>query len=292
MKFADSEEVSTPTPVSTSRHAALSPSRVKELRQCPLKFRLRTINRIVEQPSQSALRGTLVHRVLERLFTLPQGERTEDEAEALLKSSWEELCESPIHDTEIFESDREFEEWYASARPLISAYFRLENPNYLVPIGMERFVEAVLPSGLAIRGVIDRLDKSPTGQLRVVDYKTGKSPNPRFQNDYIFQMRFYATALQFAEGILPMRTQLLFLKDARTLTYDPPAESVDKTVRELEDAWEEIEHRCETGQFLPRESPLCNWCNLQHLCPAKGGEPPEISREGVEYLKTAIRPLP
>ena len=292
MKFSDSEEVPTSKPVSTSRHAALSPSRVKELRQCPLKFRLHTINRIVEQPSKSALRGTLVHRVLEQLFTLPQGERTEEEAMALLEPSWEELCESPIHDTEIFESDKEFREWYASARPLISAYFRLENPNGLVPVGMERFVEAVLPSGLAIRGVIDRLDKSPTGELRVVDYKTGKSPNPRFQDDYIFQMRFYATALQFAEGILPMRTQLLFLKDARTLTYDPPAESVHETVRELEDAWEEIEHRCDNDSFLPRESPLCNWCNLQHLCPAKGGEAPETSPEGVEHLKTAIRPVP
>lgn len=291
MQFSESDEVSTPQPVSTSRHAALSPSRVKELRQCPLKFRLRTINRIAEQPSQSALRGTLVHRVLERLFTLPQGKRTEEEAMALLEPSWEELRESPIHNTEIFDSDKEFHEWYDSARPLISTYFRLENPNGLLPIGMERFVEAVLPSGLAIRGVIDRLDKSPTGELRVVDYKTGKSPNPRFQNDYVFQMRFYATALQFAEGILPMRTQLLFLKDARTLTYDPSVESVDETVRELEDAWEEIERRCKNDSFLPRESPLCNWCNLQHLCPAKGGVAPEISPEGVEHLKTAIRPL-
>lgn len=290
MKFSDSDDVSTTTVV-TTRHAALSPSRVKELRQCPLKFCLRTINRVVEQPSQSALRGTLIHRVLERLFELPQGERCEEEALALLDSSWEELCESPSHDTDIFESDREFREWYDSARPLISAYFTLENPNGLAPVGMEHFVEAILPSGLAIRGVIDRLDQSPTGELRIVDYKTGKSPNPRFQHDYIFQMRFYATALHFAKGILPLRTQLLFLKDARTLTYDPPEESIDETVCELDDAWAEIEHRCDTGQFLPRESPLCNWCNLQHLCPAKGGVAPEISSEGVEHLKTAIRPL-
>ena len=67
-----------------SKHAALSPSRAKDFKQCPLLFRFRVIDRLAEPPSPEALRGTLVHAVLERLFDAPALERTEATAQALL----------------------------------------------------------------------------------------------------------------------------------------------------------------------------------------------------------------
>lgn len=276
---------------SVVRHAALSPSRVKELRQCPLKFRLRNIDRISEPPSLEALRGTLVHAVLEHLFDLPAAERTEEAALALLEVQWKEL-ENSAEARDIFTSDAQRFAWLESAKPLVSSYFELENPQGLEPVGREHYVNAILPSGLAVRGIIDRLDQAPSGALRVVDYKTGKSPSPRFQDEYIFQMRFYAMALHYSKGMMPKRTQLLFLKDARTLTYDPPEEAVARTAAELDDAWAEIEYRIDKGRFEPRESILCNWCSLKEYCPAQGGTSPDISAEGVAYLKTAVQPVP
>ncbi|MGL5830057.1 MAG: PD-(D/E)XK nuclease family protein, partial [Angustibacter sp.] len=43
--------------------AALSPSRAADFMQCPLRYRLRVIDRIPEPPSAAATRGTLVHWV-------------------------------------------------------------------------------------------------------------------------------------------------------------------------------------------------------------------------------------
>lgn len=40
-------------------------------------------------------------------------------------------------------------------------------------------------------------------------------------------MRFYSAALYHAEGVLPTRTQLIYLKDGRVLTYDPIPQDVD-----------------------------------------------------------------
>ena len=57
-------------------------------------------------------------------------------------------------------------------------WFSLEDPTRLEPAERELFVETELESGLRLRGVIDRVDVAPTGEVRIVDYKTGKAPAP------------------------------------------------------------------------------------------------------------------
>lgn len=273
------------------RHAALSPSRASDFKTCPLKFRFRVIDKLPEPPSMAALRGTIVHSVLERLFDFPPAARDDSTAQGLLYSMWERHIEKSPQDAQLFSTESERTQWLESARPLITQYFSLENPSYLEPAGREQFINATLPSGLAIRGIIDRLDRSPTGQLRVIDYKTGKSPAPRYQDGALFQMRFYATALFYSQNVLPARTQLLYLKDGRTLTYDPVPADVDSTTAEIESIWSGIRGAIETG-FEPRTGPLCNWCHFKEICPAYGGSAPEISAEGITQLLTAQQPIP
>lgn len=270
-----------------AHHAALSPSRAKDFRQCPLMFRLRVIDALPEPPSLEALRGTLVHSVLEHLFDLPREERTNAAAQELLEPRWHDHVAKHPADAALFADEAEFEEWFASARPLLATYFQLENPQHLQPRARERFVNATLPSGLHIRGIVDRIDVSPSGAIRVIDYKTGKSPTPRFQESALFQMRFYAAALFLVEGTLPLRTQLLYLKDGRTLTYDPVAADVDSIAMELDSIWSAIEERLDSGAFETKRGPLCSWCAFQRYCPEFGGETPDIDAAGIEKLRTA-----
>ena len=78
------------------RRPALSPSRAADFRQCPLLYRFRVVDRLPESPSPAALRGTLVHAVLERLFDLPAGERVPEAAKGLLGAVWAEIvAEAP-----------------------------------------------------------------------------------------------------------------------------------------------------------------------------------------------------
>ncbi|USR78672.1 RecB family exonuclease [Arcanobacterium pinnipediorum] len=271
-------------------HAALSPSRASDFRSCPLKFRFRVIDKLSEPPSVEALRGTIVHAVLEHLFDRPASDRNELNAQDSLIPTWEEHLKKSPTDSELFTDSTQLSTWLESARPLISAYFNLENPQYLQPSGREQFVNAILPSGLAIRGIIDRIDTAPNGAVRVVDYKTGKSPAPRYQAGAIFQMRFYATALFYSAGKLPQRTQLLYLKDQRVLTYDPVQADVSTTTSELNHLWSAIRARIDTGNFEAKKGPLCNWCHFSSLCPAFGNVAPEIDENGITALLTAERP--
>ncbi|XCB30143.1 PD-(D/E)XK nuclease family protein [Arcanobacterium hippocoleae] len=262
---------------------------MNDFRQCPLKFRFRVIDKIAEPPSAAALRGTLVHSVLEHLFDLPYYERTEANAQAALSTRWEELAAKDQQLPSIFAAEADFQEWFESARPLLTAYFKMENPKRLQPKGREQFVNAVLPSGLAIRGVIDRLDAAPNGDLRIVDYKTGKSPRPEYANQAHFQMKFYAAAIYYEQGILPKRTQLVYLGNQRILTFDPTEQDVDTVTFELDSAWNQIHERLISANFEPRTGPLCNWCHFQNICPAFAGIAPEMDADGAEQLLTAKR---
>ena len=234
-----------------------------------------------------ALRGTLVHSVLEHLFDMSAEDRSEQAAQDLLEPRWKAHIQKSPADADLFATGQEFDSWFASARTLIGNYFTMENPRFLQPDARESFINATLPSGLHIRGIIDRIDKAPNGALRVVDYNTGKSPHPRFQADAIFQMRFYAAALFIARGSLPARTQLIYLKDGRTLTYDPVPADVDSLALELDSTWSAIEERLDTGEFEAKTSPFCNWCRFQEFCPAFGGQAPPIDQEGVTKLRSA-----
>jgi RecB family exonuclease len=150
---------------------SLSPSRAGDFMTCPLLFRYRTIDRLPQEPSSAAVRGTLVHAVLERLFDLPAAERTPEAAATLLSPEWARLQESEPEVAGLFADEVELASWLTSARHLLDGYFSLEDPRRLDPAEREAYVEVVLPGGLRLRGIVDRLDVAPSGDVRVVDYK-------------------------------------------------------------------------------------------------------------------------
>ena len=75
---------------------SLSPSRAGDFMACPLLFRFRTVDRLPEPSSPDAVRGTVVHKVLEDLFDLPSTERTPSRAADLLVPAWEQILGSGL----------------------------------------------------------------------------------------------------------------------------------------------------------------------------------------------------
>ena len=266
------------------RRAALSPSRAKDFRQCPLLFRYRTVDRLPEPPSPAAVKGSLVHSVLEHLFDLPAAGRTEVAAQGLLDPEWAELQSRRPEVLSMFTGPEDLGAWLAQARSLLTQYFQMENPQRLEPAERELLVETELGSGVLLRGFVDRVDVAPNGAVRVVDYKTGRSPKPRFQDEALFQMRFYALMLWRLHGTVPARLQLVYLGDGRTLTHDPEEAELVALERELDELWGTIAATARSGDFAPRTSRLCDWCSFQTLCPAFGGQSPELPADGVAHL--------
>ncbi|GAA3397436.1 hypothetical protein GCM10017752_55920 [Streptomyces roseoviridis] len=248
--------------------------------QCPLLYRFRVIDRLPEKPSAAATRGTLVHAVLERLFDAPAVERTPPRAKALIPGQWDRLLESRPELGELFPEEAEGErgerlaQWLAEAEALVERWFTLEDPTRLEPAERELFVETELPSGLRLRGVIDRVDVAPTGEVRIVDYKTGKAPRPEYSEGALFQMKFYALVVWRLKNVVPRRLQLVYLGSGDVLTYDPVEADLLRVERKLHALWEAIRQATETGDWRPRPTKLCGWCDHRVVCPEFGGTPP------------------
>jgi putative RecB family exonuclease len=256
---------------------SISPSRAADFRTCPLLYRLRTIDRLPEAPSPPALRGTVVHKVLEDLFDLPAADRTPDRAESMVQDAWEFVLDAEPEAAELFTGEGGgIVEWLASCRESVRAYFALEDPRRLEPAERELYVEALLDSRLLLRGFVDRIDVASDGAIRVVDYKSGNSPGVGFEGKALFQMRFYALVLWRTRGVVPKLLQLIYLGDGQLVSYEPDEDDLRATERLVEAVWRAIRLARETGEFLPHRSWACGWCSFQSLCPEFGGTPPPL----------------
>lgn len=285
MPSADSAPTDEPTnssaPALTKKRKraplALSPSRCADYLQCPLLFRFRALDRLPEPKTVAQVKGTLVHAVLEEMHKLPREQRLYPAAVKQLKPTWVDMC---AKDKDLLElvPEEELYDFLVECRSLLRGYFEMENPQGFDAYATEMYVDTVLPNGVPVRGFIDRVDVAPTGQVRVVDYKTGKKPLPRYSDQAKFQMRFYALVYWRLYGRIPDQLRLMYLKVMDSMFLAPSKEELEYFERDLADLWAKIQADIEAGQFKTKTSKLCGWCPHQSLCPEFGGTPPELVR--------------
>jgi putative RecB family exonuclease len=245
----------------------LSPSKASAFTDCPLAFRFSIIDRLPEPPSPAAVKGTLVHAALERLFwDHVAGQRTMDAGLSSLAAAWEAIQDDP--EFVGLELDAEgAAAFLADAEVLVRNYFRIEDPNEVRTVGVEMGIETSI-GGMTLRGIIDRLDVTDDGELVVIDYKTGRAPSAQFERSRLNGVHTYALLCAQVLGRLPSHVKLLYLRDPLAIVATPTEQSVRGHRTRTAAVWTAIERSCEREDFRPRPSGLCRFCNFQELCPA------------------------
>ena len=114
-----------------------------------------------------------------------------------------------------------------------------------------REVDAVV---YLLRGFVDRIDVAPTGEVRVVDYKTARAPREGFEATALFQMRFYALVLWRLYQRVPRLLQLVYLGSGEVLRYSPDESDLLATERKVKALWTAISRAHESGDWRPRRS--------------------------------------
>lgn len=279
---------------------ALSPSRAGDYATCALLYRFRAIDRLPERPGLAAFRGTLVHEVLDRLFDLPAEQRGQGRAAEMLPQAFSELMAAEPEAAFALVEDAPWpapeppdvpdaarDRLLGDAAALLDTYFGLEDPRRVEPTHREQLVEVALDPDVLLRGYVDRMDEAD-GQLRVVDYKTGRSPGQQWEQQAMFQLRFYALVVHRATGRIPGRLQLLYLGNGEVLTYHPDADDLDRFERKVRAMWKAITRAADAGDWRPRRSAKCKWCSFQQLCPEFGGTPPPLPPMPVTESSTTV----
>lgn len=117
--------------------------------------------------------------------------------------------------------------------------------------------------GVTVKAVVDRVFITPSGELVIVDLKTG-SRTP----DSDLQLGFYACAIEVAFGVRPKWGGYYKNRDGKLL----PLIDLDHYSLELLAYWlRDYARAREQGIYLPNLGGHCNTCGVAFACAAKNG---------------------
>lgn len=235
-----------------------SASKIDLYKKCPLQFKFRYALHVPGRPGAPMDIGAAVHAVLEKIARRrANGESTsEEQALDLLKRHWKYTS---------FESKKRLEEGWSAAVGMIRTFMEWDQKaadDGAETVGIEQKFTMEM-DGLKFTGKMDRVDKGPSGQYTVTDYKTGKTPTKKSEIGHDVQMNLYALAAKSIYGKLPAKTvQLFVLKDKEV-----PNVIDEKVLAEERESILGMARSILDGQFPANPSYLaCHWCDYAQIC--------------------------
>jgi putative RecB family exonuclease len=240
----------------------LSPSALRRFEECPLQFWFRDIARCHGESEQTlpAAIGNVTHATLATFFRLPAPQRSVDAVEVLLRQRWRHHCPRSLF------AGREEEAFYG--RRCIDWLRRyLDATDITVePAALEAGLNATLPGGTRIFGRIDRVDRLPGGEFRVIDYKTGERwlDEDDLRREPSAQIYLLLASQQFG----PVESvRFVYLASGEELAWAPEHEDLphiaEAVAAHVDGIWTQPHYDANPGSHCVR-------CPFALACPALG----------------------
>jgi RecB family exonuclease len=123
---------------------------------------------------------------------------------------------------------------------------------------------------VAVGGFIDRVDRSASGDLEVIDYKTGRAATG-VEADSSLQLSLYALACRDALRLgRPQRVTLYFVEHGVRISADRSDAALEGVRADLVGRAREIR----ASRFGPTPGTrACGWCDFGSMCDAAAREP-------------------
>lgn len=250
-----------------------SHSQLETYERCPHKYRILYLERVkAGRRSIEAFMGSLVHMALEKLYRdlrmsrLPELE----ELERFFVESWRA---SYGDDVFIVRGEYGEEDYLNTGLRCLSDYYRRYYPfrGGGRPLWLERKVQIPLrdEEGRQVNfiGILDRLDYLESGRYEIHDYKTSQVLPTQETLEGDRQLSLYQLAVEAAfpdaQEVELVWHYLVFDRELRLRrdreSLKEVAAGALRVIREIEEA----------RDFPPRESELCDWCEVQEYCPRR-----------------------
>jgi RecB family exonuclease len=242
-----------------------TPSRLTMF-DCPRSYRFAYIDRpapVKGPPWAHNTVGSVAHVVLHRWWDAPPAQRTPGRASMLLDRYWQ---------SDGFRDAQQADDVRAMVRSWVHGYVGALDPQQ-EPRGVERTVGA-RTERLALSGRVDRIDERD-GELRIVDYKTGRSVPTEDDARSSLALALYALAAARTFRMPCARVELHHLPTGAVAAFRHTDESLRRQLERAEATADDIvaaQDTLDSGAdpddvFPTRTGPGCSWCDFRRACP-------------------------
>lgn len=256
--------------------SVFSYSKIEVFKNCPLQYRYKYIEKKYSQDTSIALElGSLCHYVLEqkgRMVADGQAVNYDKLNDILMNGTTETDEKTKEKLLGVYQLKKKyFEVWHEADNASGASYdekVRLFNQvlheemedTEWKPTYFEKPFEFVWDDKVILKGFIDRIDVKGD-QYRTVDYKTSKKIYEQSKLATSLQFGIYALAILSEFGVLPIESIYRFiLIDDEQYALTKGWEK--RLIKALDKVFGEIEVSEKKEIFIPKPSPLCNWCNF------------------------------
>jgi putative RecB family exonuclease len=244
-----------------------SHSQLSTYENCPHRYKLAYIDKIeVETEGIEAFTGSRVHDALEKVYRDLKVAKliTLEELLSFYHQDWEKNWNEMIR---IVRKDYSAEDYRRLGEKCITDYYKRYYPfDQGKTLGLEEYMIFPLEEekDYWIRGYIDRVTLVDSSILEIHDYKTSNRLPTKEDVNLDRQLAFYQMGVaEKWQGIQEVRLIWHYL------TFDTEIHSsrTPDQLHHLRKATLELIQRIETDrQFIPKEGPLCDWCDYQGYC--------------------------
>ncbi len=263
-------------------------SRVKTYHQCPLRYRYRYLKGLKEVfRSIESYLGSIVHDVLEWMYT--EREKTEspslEAALQLLADRWTAGLDDEI--TVIRNGDN-IDAYLITGREMLERFHRSTFcRDRSRTVALEQRLNHKLSDEIVFTGFADRIGRTETGRLFVVDYKTSKKEGDPSEFSEGLQAPLYAACAMQRNDEEEALAGYHYLRHESTRW-----QSVDANrAQQLFDRFRELATEVNSAtEFEPRPGVLCAWCGFNAMCPA--AEVPAAFSGGLDKARELDRRTP
>jgi len=224
-------------------------------RECPMKWKIKYVDKVPEKPKKHFSLGSSVHSALEKMYRVDACPHV-DLVLAELDAEWISAG---------YRDAKEEAKYKAEAVRMLRAFHAAEPPHWRRPLAVEAEFSFRV-NHVEVRGFIDRVDLEPDGTLTVVDYKTGRELEPgRAEEDDQLTMYQLACGALFPD--IPVG--LLAFCHVPTASWQRCGPRPPERLRALEAEVVATHAAIVRGEFRERPSAQsCQWCDYKALCPA------------------------
>jgi RecB family exonuclease len=237
----------------------ISPSALSRYLACPKQFLLQDIERLSprEQTTPVLVKGNAVHHTLERFMGLPLDERQPENLERILRAVWPEHRKP-----EAFATRDEEARCGQEAIEMLQRFAESADLEAM-PLVRERWVKVRL-GGFEMYGKVDRVDRTRSGGLDLIDYKTGASTLEGEDLKHQPAVQVYVLGTEAISTLPVERVRFVYVALGTEAVWECEREDIEWLGERLAQRLDTLRN---DSEFVARPSSACRFCPVAFHCP-------------------------